>query len=540
MYINGDTVSVTSRLGPAGTAARSSRGEDGRAVRVSDAGSACVVGAGPAGIVTAKTLLEDGFDVTVYEKYDEIGGTWSSHRRYVDLHHQLDKGIMEFADMPNDGAYESAESVQAYLEAYAEEYDLLERIQFQTEVYGLDRVSGGWTLDVRRTDGGRRERNRFDHVAVCCGFHHLPKLPDVPGIEAFAGDDHHSSEVHDDDALEGERVVVVGGGKSAHDLSVRAGKIGRDATMVYREANWMIPKKLLGGRVPHRFILYSRFGESILPEYYNDDCVRLIDRAPGPIKDGIWKIVTRDIVRSAGLHRMETPMVPETELRHNITSAGVMPDEFSDLVVAGSIEPVKGTVERVEADGVRLGDGAFVDADVIVFATGFHKRVPFFDADADLKTDDGQFFLYRSIVPPDVEDIGFVGLRQTFNNFISMEVTAHWLSAYFKDELIESPTTEEMYETIDRRLEWLESEMPDTGGFDFGPYNLHTVDELLIDLGVATRRSRNPVAEYLLPGARGRRYAGLKREREEAVAATTTPGGPAASALSAITSALRL
>lgn len=39
--------------------------------------SVCVVGAGPAGLVAGKTLLEKGgFDVTVYEKSSKIGGIW--------------------------------------------------------------------------------------------------------------------------------------------------------------------------------------------------------------------------------------------------------------------------------------------------------------------------------------------------------------------------------------------------------------------------------------------------------------------------------
>lgn len=36
----------------------------------------CVVGAGAQGLVTAKNLLEQGLEVTVFERWDHIAGTW--------------------------------------------------------------------------------------------------------------------------------------------------------------------------------------------------------------------------------------------------------------------------------------------------------------------------------------------------------------------------------------------------------------------------------------------------------------------------------
>lgn len=49
---------------------------------------ACVVGAGPAGIVSAKVLIEDGFNVTVFDKYERVGGIWSPGGCYDRLHNQ--------------------------------------------------------------------------------------------------------------------------------------------------------------------------------------------------------------------------------------------------------------------------------------------------------------------------------------------------------------------------------------------------------------------------------------------------------------------
>lgn len=477
-----------------------------------------IVGAGPAGLVTAKVFLDDGFDVTVYEKYDEIGGTWSSYRRYVNLTHQLGEGLFEFSDMPRDEAYEDAESIQAYLREYADRFDVRERIEFETEVRDLTETADGWTVAIRQTggDGERTERVDFDYVAVCCGFHHIPNVPDVPGTEEFDGPVLHSSEVRSEEVLEDERVVIVGGGKSAVDIGTEAGKVAASTTLVFREANWLYPKKILGGLVPNRFVFYSRFGEALLPRYYNDDCVRLLDRIPQPIKDGMWSVIEKDLLLSGGLWGVDD-LVPDRELPHDIVHTGILPDEFPDLIEDGQVTPKEASVERIEGDGVRLDTGEFLEADVIVFATGYRKEMPFLESEIDdLRTDDGRFKLYRAIVPPDVDDLGVVGLRQTFNNILTIEVTAHWLAAYFQGELVEMPSTEEMRETMERRLEWQERVMPGTKGYHYGPYDLHSTDELLMDMGIPTRRSNSLVSEYLLPGARARRYADLQTERNGA------------------------
>jgi dimethylaniline monooxygenase (N-oxide forming) len=41
-----------------------------------------IIGAGFSGLVTAKTCLEYGYEVKMFEKETELGGVWSSSRRY--------------------------------------------------------------------------------------------------------------------------------------------------------------------------------------------------------------------------------------------------------------------------------------------------------------------------------------------------------------------------------------------------------------------------------------------------------------------------
>ena len=74
----------------------------------------CVVGAGPAGIVSAQVLLEDGFEVTVFDKYQRVGGIWSPGGCYDGLHNQSARRLFEFADLPNRLHLASAVDTQRY------------------------------------------------------------------------------------------------------------------------------------------------------------------------------------------------------------------------------------------------------------------------------------------------------------------------------------------------------------------------------------------------------------------------------------------
>ncbi len=65
-----------------------------------------VIGAGASGLVAAKVLMKDGFDVTILEREKHLGGIWSPDQGYVDLRTQIVSGFMEYSDLPDtEGIY---------------------------------------------------------------------------------------------------------------------------------------------------------------------------------------------------------------------------------------------------------------------------------------------------------------------------------------------------------------------------------------------------------------------------------------------------
>lgn len=484
---------------------------------------ACVVGAGPGGIVTAKVLLENGFDVTVFDKYDVVGGIWAPGGCYDGLANQSAPRLFEFADLPNRLRFASAVVSQRYLEDYAETFGVLQRLRPGTEVVSVRPVDGpgrvgaaGWSVDYRPTgdEAAHVRTETFDYVVVASGAHHHARLPDLPGRDSFPGTVLHSNDVRAG-TFTGRRVVVVGGGKSALDLVTRAAREAASATLVQRKVNWMVPERLLLGLVGYRWVLMTRLGESLLPRYHDPACVRPIDRLDDRVKRVLWAVITRDMLISTGLCRLPKRLRPAHALPFHLAHAGVMPRGYVKAVRRGLIDVKVSAVEAYTDEGLRLSTGGEVAADVIVFATGHHKVFPFLDPGVRVHDSAGRLRLYRGIVPPGVDRLGFVGFRQVFNNILGVELTAHWLTRHFLagrgqgEPLRTTPDEQRMREAIDARLAWQERVLPGSGGYDFGPYDIHSADELMHDMGLPSRRARNAPAEYLFPGGVAHRYRGL-------------------------------
>ena len=95
----------------------------------------CIVGAGVAGLATAKVLLADDFEVVLFEKERTLGGVWCESRTYPSLRTNNPRETYHFSDHPyppSTNDYPTAEQVRDYLHSYAERFGVADHIRFQT------------------------------------------------------------------------------------------------------------------------------------------------------------------------------------------------------------------------------------------------------------------------------------------------------------------------------------------------------------------------------------------------------------------------
>lgn len=209
-----------------------------------------VVGAGPCGLAALKEMCEAGHEVVLFERTNALGGLFASAAAYPNLHLTISNWAMSFSDFPDTErlCYSSAEQYLRYLHAYARHFDLERHISYGSELLDASlEADGQWLLEVRQGPRSVPLQVRADALIVATGSNQLPK--DVPAaLAGFRGPIIHSSQY--DDAFKREvetqnlRVLVVGGGESAADISAELGDLSSNVTVWLRRANCIGPRYL--------------------------------------------------------------------------------------------------------------------------------------------------------------------------------------------------------------------------------------------------------------------------------------------------------
>lgn len=478
-----------------------------------------VIGAGIAGLVTAKVLAQDGFDVAVFEKQPAIGGVWSASHTYPGLRANNPRETYAFSDYPypeTADEFPTAEQIRAYLESYTDHFGLRSRIRLRTQVVSVVRAAAvpgtvpTFQVSVRGAGQGEAgPRLEFDFVVVCNGVFSEPQLPRIDGRERFAGAVLHSSQLIDPEVAAGKRVLVVGAGKSALDCATWAAQHGTRCTLLYRRPHWMVPRYFFE-RVRFDRVAMTRFGELFL-RYHRQSRVESLLHGPARALVRVWWWGFGRLLRR--LLRMPAALVPDVPLPVGFEGAGIG-GEFYEVLREGKLTLRRTQITRFTGPAsAELATGETIEADVVVLATGWRQGLSFLDADLLRQVEsDGRFRLYRHILPPRQPRLGFVGYASSTANQLTSEIAAHWLSQCFRGEL-SLPPVDEMEREISRVLEWAAEVFPGRSqGYFIGGYLAHYLDDLLRDMGLPRRRAANVVSEYFGP-IWGERYRDVPDQR---------------------------
>lgn len=483
-----------------------------------------IIGAGFAGLATAKTLREFGFDVTVFEKDSEVGGVWSASRRYPGLTTQNVRSTYALTDYPYPSDYPewpSGEQVQHYLAGYSEKFGLTDCIHLESTVESAtqDPSTGRWTLRIDPL--GERE---FDFLIICNGIYSEPFVPAFEGSEAFVaagGRICHTVDFHDVEEARGKHIAVVGYGKSSCDVANAVVGVSASTRIVARHLVWKIPRKF-ANKLNFKMLLLTRMGENLFPYRELHGMEKFLHGPGKPVRDSMLGSVESVIRRQFSLE--DLGLVPDGPLETIVNgTVSLETPGFFPNVAAGRIAVDRETViERLEPGHAVLSSGATVPCDVLVCGTGFLQQVPFLEESVQRQvTDpDGNFLLYRQMLPVGVSNLAFNGYNSSFFSQLNAEAGALWIAGFLLGYL-DLPSETDRVEAIRSRLEWTLERTGGTSskGTNIVPFSMHNVDEVLGDLGLKLSRATR-AKEWLLPVdpsdyARAR-IALLKRKQKDA------------------------
>jgi len=329
-----------------------------------------IIGAGMSGICMGAKLRHAGIeDFTIYEKAGEVGGTWRENT-YPGLSCDVPARFYSYSFLPNPDwtrYFAPGPEIKRYFSGAADELGVRDHIRFGAEVLSGEWKDGRWRL--RMGDG---TDDVVDVLVSAAGVLHHPKLPEIEGLEKFAGASFHSSRWDHSVPLEGKRVAVIGTGSTGVQIVTAVAGVPERLKVFQRTAQWVYP-------VPN--LRYSRLSRWLLRRFpalsrlsyrgYQRGMEASFAKAviepglPRAVISAICRLNLRLSVRNRDLRRRLTPGY-EPMCKRLVASGGfyrAMQHECTELVTAG--------IERIEPRGIVTDDGRLHELDVLVLATGF-------------------------------------------------------------------------------------------------------------------------------------------------------------------------
>ncbi|XP_075143221.1 dimethylaniline monooxygenase [N-oxide-forming] 2-like [Leptodactylus fuscus] len=410
-----------------------------------------IIGAGCSGLTAIKCCLEEGLEPTCFEQSDGIGGLWKFTETveedrasiYKSLFTNTSKEMMCYSDfpMPEDfPVFPHHSKILDYLHLYAEHFNLYKYIHFQTKICNVRQnqdfaTTGKWNIEI--DNKGKREMDVYDAVIVCNGHYYDPYLPlqSFPGLENFQGHYIHSRFYKTCEAYRGKRIVVVGTGNSAGDISVELSYIAKQVYLSTRHGSWVVSRISRGG-FPIDMTMSRRFAMGI--------------------KNLLPRILAAKIsekIMSSWFHHPNLGLEPKFRLKHPIVN-----DYLPSQILQGSIK-VKPSIKSFSETSVTFEDGTEADVDEVIFATGYSSTYPFLDDDI-LKLNDNDVSLYKYVFPIYLEKptLAFLGLVQPLGPIMpTVEIQARWATRVFKGSA-QLPSVKKMenycMKSKDRKNKW--------------------------------------------------------------------------------------
>lgn len=381
--------------------------------------SVAVIGAGPAGLVTAKWLLAQGFELTIFEQGPTLGGQWTgrlgSSGIWPTMHTNTSRVLTAFSDLEHTCAavHPANQDILDYLHRYAALFGLTAHIRTDTRVDLLSRDDRSWLI---QHSGGIE---RFTRVVVASGRFHTPIVPEITGLDTFSGAAGMicTDRYREPSPYRGKRVLIAGGAISALEIAAELAQLGAAGVVVsQRRQRYVLPKYAAGVPSDHR--IFTRYGVLANEALPADEVDRQL----------------KEIVVEAGGHP-EQYGAPTPD--PSLFAAGVtLSQNYLPLVAEGriSVRPwmtsVAGT--RISfADGTGGSDKNTEDFDGIIFGTGFRLHIPFLSDDirATVDLDAVHLDADRHTFHPDLPGLAFVGLwDQSGGFFVPLELQARWVA----------------------------------------------------------------------------------------------------------------
>jgi len=435
-----------------------------------------IIGAGSAGLTTAKVLSQQGYLVEVLEKRQSIGGVWAEN--YQDSALQGPFPHYHIPDFPfpaDTPLFPKQPQVLEYLQSYVEAFHLKPLVSLNSKVTEVQQgEDGSWTVTLKTG-----VKKHYDFLVFSPGHFSRPYVPDIPGLASFQGKSLHSFHVRNAKELfAGKRVVVVGGSKSAYDMMTLGVENGGQVTAVMREIMWTTP---VTGAIYGRGMMAwmtCRLSEILNPAPYEPKT--WLNWGLFHLGSIYWGIICRET--AADLPDFLKPTNDYRTQRNRVVNA--RDSKLFPRLAKKEVTVVTGSIEQITPQGPVV-NGTLIPADVLVFATGFQPT------SLGLAGKEETFWLYRGVLDPRIRNFAVIGYGNIIYNQVKFSLQAAWLCDVLRGA-VALPSTEAMQtEVQDFEAALRQAYGKDAPHYAYAWSEFRYFDKLLGDMHVQARRKKS-------------------------------------------------
>ncbi|MEM1232052.1 MAG: NAD(P)/FAD-dependent oxidoreductase [Pseudomonadota bacterium] len=346
-----------------------------------------IVGAGFSAIICAIQLDALGIPWRIVERQEDWGGTWCLNT-YPEARVDITNFIYSFTFEPQypwEHAFAPREELMAYVRYLVDKHGLGDRAHFRTQV-----VNARWQDDDARWEvtlegpDGQTETRRPNVLLSCSGLFSTPRLPDIPGIESFAGEMFHTTNWNHDYDHHGKRVALIGTGSTGSQLAPRVAEEAASLTIYQRTPNWVTPVGRYRAPIPEprKWLLRHLPGYTQWNRYSHTHASIRIQALqhldPQWQAEGGRVNEKNDLLRKGLTAMIRHKMKGRPELiEHLIPDFAplsrriVVDNGFYDTLLRDDVHLDVTGIEEIQPGGILGKDGVYREYDLIILAAGF-------------------------------------------------------------------------------------------------------------------------------------------------------------------------
>ncbi|AKU15505.1 flavin-containing monooxygenase [Luteipulveratus mongoliensis] len=335
---------------------------------------AVVVGSGFSGIAMAIALKAAGRDdFAILEKADEVGGTWRENR-YPGCECDVPAHLYSYSFELNpywSQSYAPADEIQDYLLYCVEKYDLRRHLEFDSTVQdaAYDDETGTWTLTIA-TSWGTLRTIRTRDVMLGVGALHEPHIPEIPGLETFAGELMHTATWDRGTTVSRKRVGVIGTGSSGVQIIPPLAEDAAHLTVFQRSAPWVMPRSntLYADRLIDTFEQHpaAMRAHRAKLKATSDLRERGITSAPKLLK-AASRLALENLHASIKSPELRAKLTPDYAMG---CKRVLLSSDYYPALASPNVTVETAAIDHVEPDAI-VTAGERHQVDVLVLATGF-------------------------------------------------------------------------------------------------------------------------------------------------------------------------